>query len=74
MKIHNCVRDAKLMELAELQAIDERIRAVHADTQPYEQELPAQKAEETIDAPQKSRAKKKKERVRPDESGVLPEA
>lgn len=74
MKIHNCVRDAKLMELAELQAIDERVRAVQANTQPYEQELPAKEAEEENYSPQKSRAKKKKERVRSDEGGILPEA
>lgn len=62
------------MELAELRAIDERIRAVHADTQPYEQETTIEEPEENVAPSPKQRAKKKKERIRSNESGVLPEA
>lgn len=74
MKIHNCVRDAKLMELAEMQAINNRVRAVHADSQPNEQEKTIEEFKENVSSSPKQRAKKKKERVRSNEGGVLPEA
>lgn len=63
MKIYNCVRDAKLMELAELQAVDKRARAVQSNIQFNEPEQSAPEAEETVKAPKKARAKKKKEGV-----------
>lgn len=65
MKIHNFVRDAKQMELAELQAVNERVRAVQAITQPNEPEN--ESATET-EAPKETarkttRSKKAKEGV-----------
>lgn len=65
MNIHTCVRDAKLMELAELQAIDNRARAVQANIEPNEQRIQETKVEEKTDTPQKPRPKKKKAGVRP---------
>lgn len=74
MKIHNCVRDAKLMELAELQAIDDRAKAVQANTKFYEQEQQTIETKENSNPLQKARTKKKKERFRSDEDRVLSEA
>ena len=55
MNIHTCVRDAKLMELAELQAIDNRARAVQANIEPNEQRIQETKVEQKTDPPQKPR-------------------
>lgn len=51
------------MELAELQAIDQRARAVQAINQPNEPEQPTPEVDETVEIPKKTRPKKKKEGV-----------
>lgn len=59
------------MEMAELNAMDERIKTVQAHSQ--DDEGKEEKAVEAK-AEKKARAKKKEEGVRPDEDRVLPEA
>ena len=73
MKIYECVRDAKLMRLSELKAIDERVRAVQAKNPPYGQEQPTKEETEEVKAPAKKGSKKKKEGLRSDKNRVLPE-
>ena len=63
MKIHNCVRDAKLMELVELQAIDKRAKAVQATTHSNESKQSDVEPQKSVETPQKARSKKKKEEV-----------
>lgn len=57
MKIHTCVRDAKRMELSELEAINRNVTHVQADIQEDGEKSEIQEAE----APKKSRKKKKEE-------------
>lgn len=66
MKIHQCARDARLMEIAELEAADKRVRAVQAKHQPNETKQSTEEkteAEAPVEPTQKARSKKKKEGV-----------
>lgn len=65
MRILNYVRDAKRMELTELQAIDKRVRAVQANNEPDEPiNATEPEVETTEEAPKKTaRQKKSKERI-----------
>lgn len=58
MKIHTCVRDAKRMELNELEAINRSVISVQANIVEDESESSEVKEVET---PKKSRKKKKEE-------------
>lgn len=63
MKIHTCVRDAKLMDLAELQAVDTRAKTLQANIVDDESGLSEAKEKEEVETPKKSRKKKKEEDV-----------
>lgn len=58
MKIHTCVRDAKRMELNELEAINRNVVSVQANIVEDESE-PSEVKE--VETPKKSRKKKKEE-------------
>lgn len=60
MKIHTCVRDAKRMELNELEAINRNVVSVQANIVEDESE-PSEVKE--VETPKKSRKKKKEENL-----------
>lgn len=60
MKIHTCVRDAKRMELNELEAINRNVVSVQANIVEDESE-PSEVKE--VETPKKSRKKKKEEDI-----------
>ncbi len=62
MKIHTCVRDAKRMELSELEAINRNVVEVQA-ANIVENESEHSETREETETPKKSRKKKKKEDV-----------
>lgn len=62
MKIHTCARDAKRMELSELEAINRNVVEVQA-TKIVENESEHSEPQEETEAPQKPRKKKKEKDI-----------